>query len=83
MLGRKGAVSAERLALRDAFFQALGAYRRREWDEARTGFEGCLALAPGDGPSQAFLCRIDWFGAAPPGPDWDGVWPRRKSETEK
>ncbi len=75
LLGRKGAVAAERLALRDAFLQALGAYRRREWDEARTGFEGCLALAPGDGPSQALLCRIARFGAAPPGPDWDGVWP--------
>ncbi|HEY1259809.1 MAG TPA: adenylate/guanylate cyclase domain-containing protein [Stellaceae bacterium] len=75
LLGRKGEVSDERLALRDAFGEALGAYRRGDWDEARTGFERCVAILPGDGPSKAFLARLAGFGANPPGPGWDGVWP--------
>jgi class 3 adenylate cyclase len=74
LLGRKGEVDGERLALRDAFAEALGAYRRKAWEEARAGFEACLAIVPGDGPSKAFLCRIAQFQIAAPSPDWDGVW---------
>ncbi|MFL5266081.1 MAG: adenylate/guanylate cyclase domain-containing protein, partial [Stellaceae bacterium] len=44
LLGHKGALTNERIALRDAFADALEAYRRRAWDEARAGFEGCLEI---------------------------------------
>ena len=74
LLGRKGEIAGDRLALRDAFAEALGAYRRKAWEEARAGFEACLATEPADGPSKAFLTRIDQFRAAAPNPDWDGVW---------
>jgi class 3 adenylate cyclase len=74
LLGRKGEVAAERLALRDAYVEALGAYRRQAWDKARAGFESCLAIAPGDRPSKVFLKRIAQFCAAAPNADWDGVW---------
>ena len=79
LLGRKGEVSGERLALRDAFGAALAAYRRKNWGEARAGFEGCLEIVPGDGPSTALLRRIAQFCTTVPGLDWDGVW----SLTEK
>jgi class 3 adenylate cyclase len=79
LLGRKGEVSGERLALRDAFGAALAAYRRKNWGEARAGFEGCLEIVPGDGPSTALLHRIAQFCTTAPGLDWDGVW----SLTEK
>ena len=79
LLGRKGEVSGERLALRDAFGTALAAYRRKNWGEARAGFEGCLEIVPGDGPSTALLRRIAQFCTTAPGLDWDGVW----SLTEK
>jgi adenylate cyclase len=79
LLGRKGEVSGERLALRDAFGAALAAYRRKNWGEARAGFEGCLEIVPGDGPSTALLRRIVQFCTTAPGLDWDGVW----SLTEK
>ena len=79
LLGRKGEVSGERLALRDAFGAALAAYRRKNWGEARAGFEGCLEIVPGDGPSTALLRRIAQFCTTAPGLDWDGVW----SLTEK
>jgi adenylate cyclase len=74
LLGRKGEVASERLALRDAFVEALDAYRRQDWEAACVGFEGCLAIVAGDGPSETFLGRIAQFHAAAPSPDWDGVW---------
>jgi hypothetical protein len=74
LLGRKVEVASERLALRDAFVEALAAYRRKDWDEARTGFESCLTIMPDDGPSKVFLCRIAQFCTRAPGPDGDGVW---------
>jgi adenylate cyclase len=74
LLGRKGEVAGERLALRDAYVGALSAYRRKAWDEARPGFENCLVIAPDDGPSKVFLKRIAQFCAAAPGPEWNGVW---------
>jgi class 3 adenylate cyclase len=74
LLGRKGEVSGERLALRDAFGAALAAYRRKNWGEARAGFEGCLEIVPGDGPSTALLRRIAQFCTTAPDLDWDGVW---------
>ena len=47
---------------------------QREGDPARAGFENCLAIAPGDGPSKVFVKRIAQFCAAAPGPEWNGVW---------
>jgi adenylate cyclase len=75
LLGRKGEVASERTTLRDAYIEALKAYRRKAWDEALAGFEACLAIAPDDGPSKVLLNRIIQFQAsAPPSPDWEGVW---------
>jgi class 3 adenylate cyclase len=74
LLGRKGEVASERLALRDAYEVGLAAYRRKDWHEARAGFEGCLEIMPGDGPSKVFLSRIAQFCATAPSPDWDCVW---------
>jgi class 3 adenylate cyclase len=74
LLGRKGEVAVELLALRDAYIEALDGYRRRDWDAARAGFESCLAIVPGDGPSKIFINRISGFRSNTPSPDWDGVW---------
>ena len=74
LIGRKGEVDSDRLALRDAYVEALGAYRRKAWEEARAGFEGCLTIVPDDGPSKAFLSRIAQFSADTPSSNWDGVW---------
>jgi adenylate cyclase len=74
LLGRKGDVTEERLKLRDAFDEALAAYRRKNWEEARAAFESCLKIVPDDGPSRVFLSRIAQFCTTAPGLDWDGVW---------
>lgn len=74
LLGRKGEVPRERLQLRDAFAEALEAYRRAAWKEAQAGFEACLSIVPCDGPSKVFLSRIAGFCTNPPSADWNGVW---------
>ena len=74
LLGRKGETDSEHLALRDAFEEALAAYHRKDWEEARAAFESCLKIMPGDGPSKVFLGRVAQFHAIAPSPDWDGIW---------
>ncbi len=74
LLGRKGEVASERLALRDASVKALDAYRRGAWEEARIGFEACLAVDPCDPPSKVFLGRIAQFRTTAPCTSWNGVW---------
>jgi adenylate cyclase len=76
LLGHRGEIGAERLALRDAFEAALGAYRLQNWDAAEAGFQSCLALQADDAASQVFLERIAHFRTSPPpgGATWNGVW---------
>ena len=73
-LGEIGSVDAPLLSLRDAFQNALAAYRACDWDRAEPGFNECLRIAPEDGPSRTLLDRIAAFRQASPGADWDGVW---------
>jgi adenylate cyclase len=74
LLGRKGGVAREQLALRDAYVEALNAYRRRDWEKARSEFEHCLAIVPCDTPSKLFLERIAQFRVTAPCAEWNGVW---------
>ncbi len=74
LLGRKGEVVRERLELRDAFAEALVAYRGGAWEAARAGFENCLAIIPCDPPSKVFLRRLASFRTVEPSADWTGVW---------
>jgi hypothetical protein len=74
LLGRNGEVACERLALRDAYVEALDAYRRKSWERARAGFEQCLDIVPCDRPSKLFLERIAEFRLTAPCADWNGVW---------
>jgi hypothetical protein len=66
LLGRKGEVEPERLTLRDAYVEALDAYRHKDWERAAAGFEDCLAIVPCDGPSKLFLERIAQFRITKP-----------------
>jgi adenylate cyclase len=74
LLGEIGQVPNALLQLRDAFVQALQAYRNQAWDEAEKGFNASLQLQPGDGPSLVFLKRIEQLRQNPPPTPWDGVW---------
>jgi adenylate cyclase len=73
-MGRKGGLTAAQLELRARFAEGLAAYRAQRWEDARRAFEAGLLAMPGDGPSTAFVKRIDGLIAAPPGEGWDGAW---------
>lgn len=62
--------AAERLL--PVFSEGLRIYRGGAFAEARSLFEKCLSLAPGDGPSRLFLERCRQMEANPP-KDWEGV----------
>jgi len=74
LLGRKGDVAPDLLALRDAYAEALDAYRCKDWEKALTGFQQCLDVTPCDAPSKLFLERIAQFHAIAPCAEWNGVW---------
>ena len=73
LLGRKGEVASERLALRDAYVEALDVYRRMDWEKAIAGFEDGLAIVLCDAPSKLFLALIAQFRVTAPCAEWNGV----------
>jgi class 3 adenylate cyclase len=74
IMGRKGELTGAQIELRAHFSEGLAAYRAQRWEDAHRAFESALLAMPGDGPSLAFIQRIDRLTAAPPGEGWDGSW---------
>lgn len=67
-------VSREKTEMLQHYNKGLELYRSRQFGEARGLFQKCLGLVPGDGPSQIYIERCDYFIANPPPADWDGVF---------
>jgi class 3 adenylate cyclase len=74
VMGGKGDLAPERLALRARYAEGLAAYRARRWDEARRAFDAALEAVPSDEPSKSLIKRINDFVTTPPPEDWDGAW---------
>ena len=74
LLGRAGEVDASLHELRDLYVEGLAAYRQQDWDTAEQRFAEYLRRCPDDGPASVLRERSVAFRAAPPPPDWDGVW---------
>lgn len=74
IIGRKGELSPVQLALLKRYSEGLAAYRARHWDKALQAFKEALEAVPADGPSTAFVQRIDGFKTNPPADAWDGSW---------
>jgi adenylate cyclase len=74
IMGRKGELAPLQVALRTHYAEGLAAYRARRFDEARKAFTAALQAVPDDGPSAAFIARLDGFAHNPPREDWDGSW---------
>jgi adenylate cyclase len=71
----RGTEDAARLLVRNG--EMLDAYRAQDWAGARAALTDCAAFAPAYGLEQVYAMygeRIAAFEAAPPGPDWDGVF---------
>ena len=71
LAGRK---ADPRAALVQEYSVALGIYRARRFQEAKTAFEAILERYPDDGPSRLYVQRCADYIAAPPLEDWDGVY---------
>ena len=59
IMGAKGALTPQQIALRASYAEGLAAYRARRWDEARSAFAAALEAVPDDGPSMTLIKRID------------------------
>ena len=74
-----GELASADAALHERWAEALDRYRARDWGAAEAALAGCLEVAPDDGPARLFRERVARFAAAPPAPDWDGVWRLEKA----
>lgn len=74
LLAEKDTLPKEALEIINTFHQAIEYYRNRDWAGAKQRFEEVLKKAPGDGPSQMYIKRIEEFIKNPPADTWDGVW---------
>ncbi|MFO1320447.1 MAG: adenylate/guanylate cyclase domain-containing protein [Burkholderiales bacterium] len=73
-LGEAHMVAKDALGRVKLFQQALKFYRGQEWDKAELQLLNLRQMAPDDGLYPAFLERIAYLRAHPPGPGWDGVF---------
>jgi len=73
-VGTREDLSAEQDTSLGLFEEGLANYRERRWDRAENSLRQVLEITPDDGPSRAFLERIEAFRQTPPGDDWSGVW---------
>ena len=63
--------------LRDLNARMLGCYRKQEWDAALDLIDRCRKFANGFGLAglyEMYAERIEAYRAAPPPPDWNGVY---------
>jgi class 3 adenylate cyclase len=74
ILELSAAASPEMRERAGLFHAALDAFEARDWKSAENAFARVLEQSPGDGPSLRYLERARRFQAAPPEPDWDGVY---------
>jgi adenylate cyclase len=58
--------------------QGMAAYKRHEWQEAKSHFEAALAASPDDGPSRLYVTRCQENIEDPPPADWDFVVRRQE-----
>ncbi len=74
LLGLKGEVDSERLARRDRYEAALGAYFAGDFRTAAGGFSTLAASNPDDKAAQVMADRARELSEAPTPEDWDGVY---------
>jgi adenylate cyclase len=74
LLGVLGEVSADKLAMAEAFAEALQAYRSKNWDLAERLFSQLLTSCDNVALPKVFLERISHFQISPPPDDWGGVY---------
>ena len=65
-------ISDDRKKMIALFEDALGLYKKMNWDEAEKTFKKVLETFPEDNPSKLYLDRIKKMRLSPPPDGWDG-----------
>jgi adenylate cyclase len=73
LLGRKEEVEEKARSACATFAEALGAFKRQSWDEAREKFSESLEKLGEDGPSRFYMKLCEDYKQNPPGESWDGL----------
>jgi adenylate cyclase len=73
LLGRKGEVEEKVRSACVVFAEALGAFKRQSWDEAKEKFSESLKKLGEDGPSRFYIKLCEDYKQNPPGESWDGM----------
>jgi adenylate cyclase len=73
LLGRKEEVDENLKNACAIFAEALGAFRRQSWDEAREKFSRTIERLGEDGPSRFYIKLCEDYKQNPPQEQWDGV----------
>jgi class 3 adenylate cyclase len=74
VMGNSGELTNQQELLRVRYAEGLAAYRACNWREARNSFDAALKASACDGPSRAFLERVEILQSRPPQGYWDGSW---------
>ena len=74
LLGKKGDLDETKAKLVQKFEAAWEIYAKGKFVEAKAGFEECLKIVPGDGPSLAYIEQCDHFASNSPPEGWAGEW---------
>jgi adenylate cyclase len=74
LIGRAGEFGSFTPELLATYERGIHLYRDQDFAAAAEAFREVLAVRPHDGPSAMYLERCDELMAAPPPPDWDGVY---------
>jgi adenylate cyclase len=73
LLGQKEEVEEKVKSACVIFAEALSAFKRRSWDEAKEKFSESLKKLGEDGPSRFYMKLCEDYKQNPPGEQWDGL----------
>jgi adenylate cyclase len=73
-LGPEGELPRTTLDQLQLFDEALGLYRKRDWNAAQQRLDRLSAMAPDARLYRMFMERIEYLRTNPPGTDWDGAF---------
>ncbi len=74
LVARKNELTPEQKKAFSFYQEGLAQYKEKKFKQALSKFKKSLESLPNDVPSKMFIQRCEGFIAAPPPPEWDGVY---------
>ena len=78
MMALVGDTTPTQKKARELFEAGVNLHWERKWDDSIQKFRAVLDLVPTDGPSKAYLERIEGYKTEPPGEKWQGEFVQKK-----